>query len=41
MDNAHKQKICDLIMSIDNEKLLIFLEKFIESAIRRWHKQKG
>lgn len=33
-----KEKIIQLINSIENEKLLEFLYSFIESAIKKWDK---
>ena len=32
-----RQKLCDMIAQITNEKLIDFLISFIESAIKKWN----
>ena len=32
-----RQKLCDMIAQITNEKLIDFLISFIESAIQKWN----
>ena len=32
-----RQKLCDMIAKITNEKLIDFLISFIESAIKKWN----
>ena len=32
-----RQKLCDMIAHITNEKLIDFLISFIESAIKKWN----